>query len=172
MKHFVFLAMGQPVGREGVRYNTLSKGYTLIEILIVLFIISIVASIALLTVGRSDTKRMVLFAKELSEVLVAAQERAMLESSTISVSFGGQTVHVSRLPPEADDKKAITAGDVFKTYAVPSDVYIESNVRDIRISPTGDMTPFLIQVGRRGGKPEYTIRGERDGAVSYRADIH
>ena len=52
------------------------RGFTLLELLVVLVIISIVASMAMLTIGHNQNKEMETFTKELTQTLTLAEEQA------------------------------------------------------------------------------------------------
>jgi general secretion pathway protein H len=162
-----------------VHATTKVAGYTLIEILIVMFIISIVTSVALLTIGHNENKRMEAFATELTQLLGLAEEQAMLQPVVLGVRLNQKQVQFTRfVAPTEKEKNSWRALDdkIFATRAIPSgmqvDVKLAGQVKDnakenpqIIVSTNGEITPFTIYVGKKGEKPRYAVVGEPDGTI-------
>src|SRR5438105_3387067 len=66
-------------------------GFTLIEILIVIVIISIVTGIAALTISRNQQKQYEYLATSLSHLITLAEEEAMLRPTTLGLAFTDHT---------------------------------------------------------------------------------
>lgn len=163
--------------------SSAQRGYTLIEILIVLFIISIVSTVALLTIGRSDTRDMENFVQEVTQMISLAEEQAMLNPTVLGLTFDKENFYFNSLQKNnwqpVEDKN-------LNEHAIPSNLEVtiegqaakpDSEQRSavsrldpqIVISTNGDVTPFIIYVGKKGQKPRYVIRGEANGQVSSHA---
>ena len=81
------------------------RGFTLIEILIVIVIISIVSSVALLTMNHNDNRRIESFANELVQTMTLAEEQAMLQPSVLGLSFNVSSYDFASYQPPQGDKK-------------------------------------------------------------------
>lgn len=172
--------------------NFYMRGYTLIEILIVLFIISIVTSVALLSISRNENKQLESFANELTQKVTLAEEQAMLQPHVLGLSLRGNSYQFASYEAEAGEEKNVWTPQedaILGKHKIPSDIEIsvqmggvrtaalEDEVEDevdeaekmnpqIVISTNGDITPFIIYVGKKGEKPRYAITGDADGSVT------
>ena len=157
-------------------------GFTLIEILIVLFIISIVSSVALLSIGHNENKRLASFANELTQTMVLAEEQAMLQPSVLGVILKDNSLQFVTLQSITDKNKSwLPLNDkVLNQHLVPDNIQLEIEVGGQRvdlsddkaatmpqiiISTNGDVTPFRIYIGKKGERPRYMVVGEADGNV-------
>lgn len=162
-----------------MKYTTKMKGFTLIEVLVVLFIISIVTAIALLTIGNNEQREVKQFAEELTQILTLAEEQAMLQPTVLGLALNQDSFHFASYQLEADKKKNYWKplhDNLLGKHRIPSD--IEVNIKmgkesglpnhepQIIISTNGDLTPFTIYVGKQGEKPLYEIKGDADGHVT------
>jgi len=163
-----------------------APGYTLIEILIVMFIISIVTSIALLSIGKNQNKQLESFANEFSQMVTLAEEQAMLQPSILGLSVRADAFEFSAFHPGVGEKKPAWIAveeRVLGKRRIPDDIQVgieaggnktaasgeddaASSVPQIIISTNGDLTPFTVYVGRKGEKPRYMIKGDADGNVT------
>ena len=149
-------------------------GYTLIEILIVLFIISIVTSIAMLSIGRNDNKQMESFANEMIQVLTLAEEQAMLEPNVLGISFDERSYRFVKLQEKEGKKNWLPMEDeALDKHLIPGNVHVSLSMGyhdearpQIIISTNGDVTPFTLYVGKPNEKPRYVITGDADGNIT------
>lgn len=157
-----------------------SKGYTLIEILVVLFIISITASIALLSLNRNQNKQVEIFTNELTQLITLAEEQAILQPAILGLHFSGHDFHFASYQPSITSKERAwlpLSNELLNKRVIPNNIEIKLEVNHMRadfnkntpqivISTNGDMTPFTIFIGTHGQKPRYAITGTADGSVS------
>jgi general secretion pathway protein H len=158
-------------------------GFTLIEVLIVILIISIVTSVSLLTLNRNENRDIETFANELTQMVSLAEEQAMLEPKVLGISFEGNDVQFHSLFTDKESKKQIWQpfnDRILGTYTIPSNVQLslqvagneiklkddERKVPPIVISTNGGMTPFILYVGKKGEKPRFAITADADGNVN------
>lgn len=152
------------------------RGYTLIEILVVLFIISIVTSVALLSIGRNKNKEVESFTQELVQRMQLAEEQALLQPVVVGVSFNNHSLQFTRYQ---EKKWQPLSENALSPYRIPKGIQvkielntaegegeIKKNFPPIIFSTSGDMTPFTIYVGRVGEAPRYAIKGEADGMLT------
>ncbi|TAK75190.1 MAG: type II secretion system protein GspH [Gammaproteobacteria bacterium] len=136
------------------------RGYTLIEILIVLFITSIVTSVALLSLHRNENKQVESLANELTQMLTLAEEQAMLQPSVLGLTIGADRFQFTRL--QKDRWVPV------EEHAIPEGMQLRLE-GEVIISMNGDITPFTLYVGKKGEKPRYAVRGDVDGTITSKA---
>jgi general secretion pathway protein H len=160
------------------------SGFTLIEILIVVLIISIVTSVGVLTISRNNNKEIELFAKELTQVIRMAEEQAMLQPVELGLMMKDQTYQFAGLQTtENTNTQHWSALDdnVLGQHAIPSHIEVRVDTQSpqnndddenkkkqpqLVISTNGDVTPFTIYVGKKGAKPRFAISGDADGNIT------
>lgn len=165
------------------------RGFTLVEILIVLFIISIVTSIAMLSISYNHNKKIETFANELTQLLTLAEEQAMLQPSILGVSFSQHTFQFASFKIMNEKKKTWVLLDdsILGKHNIPNDIELKIKASDVSldknkdkeededieqfnpqiiISTNGDVTPFAIYIGKEGEKPLYVIIGDTDGSIT------
>jgi general secretion pathway protein H len=69
------------------RHNRYQQGFTLLEILLVITIIAIMAGMATLAIGGSDTRLLQQEARRLQQVLLMAQDRAAFKHSNLGLQL-------------------------------------------------------------------------------------
>lgn len=159
------------------------RGFTLIEILIVMLIVSIVAGAAVMTIGHNDNKRIERFANDFSQLILMAQEQAILYPMVLGVAIEPQQFRFYQWVSAGAKAKwqLIQDDNLLKTHAIPDGLVVQlrsqrkqlekeddSNKKapQIVISMNGSMTPFMLYVGKQDTKPLYVVTGEADGQVS------
>lgn len=154
------------------------RGYTLIEILIVMVIISIVGSMALLTISRNQSSRLQNFSKELTNLMLLAEEQAMLRPAVLGLEVKQNSYQFFQYQDQwkpLNDKTLIER-------PFPSNAQIRLEIQgkttnpienddapkpQIIFSSNGDVTPFVISVGKKNAAPLYTIKGSLDGNIQF-----
>lgn len=160
-----------------------TTGFTLIELLIVIFIISIVTSVAMLSISRNENKQIESLANELTQKLALAEEQAMLQPTILGLSVDQQKMRFSSFKSTDNAKNewrplldnALSARDIPDNI----EVTVEANGKKVSelneaerqspqivISTNGDVTPFTIYIGKKGQKPRFAITGNADGGVT------
>lgn len=160
-------------------------GFTLVEVLVVILIISIVTSVALLSVGHNENKKIETFAKELTQVVSLASEQAMLQPVILGMAINEHSFEFLRYEASQDDKEnhwQPLNDNLLGRHEIPHGVSVEVKVQNNQIhteekgvvpqiifSTNGDITPFTIQVGKKGERPRHAIIGEADGHLTQKA---
>jgi prepilin-type N-terminal cleavage/methylation domain-containing protein len=174
-------------------------GFTLIEVLVVLVIISVVTAGVLLTVRHNRSWDERLFSENLSETLSLAQEYAILQSTTLKVVFHVNKIDFYQL--KIDDKSqnsywmkvqdtplhSIIIPSIYQiqlqlpTQVLPADQEDEDedekdqdkllaeDASSILMTMSGDWTPFVLLVGEPDKLPLYRIVGSAGGGISMHA---
>lgn len=158
-------------------------GYTLIEVLIVILIISIVTTATLMTISRNENRDIEMFAKEITQMVSLAEEQAMLEPNVLGISLASHSVQFASLGKDTETKKpvwlplndhvlnrAVIPGNIQISLEVAGKVVelngVSKSIPQIIFSTNGDVTPFVMYVGKKGKKPRYAITADADGNVS------
>jgi general secretion pathway protein H len=156
-------------------------GFTLIEILVVLIIISIVSATVLFTVHPNQSRQMENFSNELVDTLHLAAEEALLKSEILRMRFTNNVYIFERyMPDKKDDEHQWQPlnDNVLGPHLVPNFVGVSLSIKGeefvdkepvIIFSSSGDVTPFTIYIARKGEPPAFLITGEADGYISSKA---
>jgi general secretion pathway protein H len=162
--------------------NHREAGYTLVEILVVILIISIVTSVGLLSIRHNDNKRLESYANELIQRLTFAEEQAMLQPVIIGFVMNEKHFQFVRLQSSANhDSWEPMVDRILGEQAIPDDMAWRLEVKQsdsqltdkqesahpqVVISTNGDITPFTLYIGMKGQKPRYAVIGQADGSVT------
>ena len=82
-----------------------NSGFTLIEVLIVIFIISIVSTTALMTIGRNENRRLETLAIQITQMLTLAEEEALLQPAVIGLAISDTSFQFLRYQPAGNQYK-------------------------------------------------------------------
>ena len=147
------------------------RGFTLIEILIVMAIISIVSGVAVLAITSNQNKSIEYFTQQLTHLIQLSEEEAMLRPATLGLAFTPTTFqffsyHKNWQP--LTDKN-------FGEHTIPNNIKIIVTVQNkpvpldgkphLIISTSGDVSPFLILIGKQNKPPRHQISGESNGNI-------
>lgn len=153
------------------------KGFTLIEVLVVMVIVSIVTTVALLSLGRNQTKDMQALVAGLTQSLSLAQEQAMLAPAKLGLSVNAQGWQFwvyqgqphAQWQPEASEglgSRALPDHWVMRLRVLnPLQGKTQDGEPPIIITSDGDMTPFVITLSERDQRPKVQVQGRSDGSV-------
>ena len=154
---------------------TINRGFTLIEILIVIVIIGITAGFALIAFGDFGEGRRILFsAEQLVNTLKLAQQQAILETSTMGLRIDNTSYQILRFQ-DSSNWEPISNKGIFKINYFPKNTVItlKTNNKTPRGSPSivinssGDMTPFTLDFGTNKEKMMTVLTGRHDGSLNF-----
>jgi|SRR5579872_2504010 len=151
----------------------MTKGFTLIELLIVMIIISIVAGIAVITVSTSQRKQYETLANQLVNSILLAEQEAMLRPATLGLAF---TPHSFQFYMMEKNKWVAIDKSPLKRHTLPANIQITLKINNeivetngslkIIITPSNDLTPFIILIGKHDENPYYQVKGQANGEVT------
>ncbi len=152
------------------------RGFTLIEILVVILIISITLGFALMAFGDFGEHRKIRSAAEgFSEFAELVHERALLESSTLRLQLTQSGYSVQRLNPE--HKWQSLQASMYRLHPLPSKTLVSvasgsSKIDQLMIimSATGDMTPFKVYFGSASQARLASITGKENGTIFFQKE--
>jgi general secretion pathway protein H len=159
------------------------RGFTLIEILVVILIISIITSVGVMSIGRNENKEVEKFANELTQLVSLAERQAMLQPNTLGLQLSQQSFQFSSLQNKQADTKqewVPLQDSMLGKRNIPDNIELrvdvghtqsnddekEKTLPQVIISSNGDITPFNIYVGLKGQKPRYLVSCDASGQVT------
>src|SRR4051812_704300 len=132
-----------------------ARGFTLIEILIVMVIISIVATTAMLTIHFNQRKQVEDFSEQLSDLISLAENNAMMHSVPYGIALSN---HAIQFYVWNENKKTweIAPSHVFHEKKLLDNMRIVLKIHDqtipadgvprLIVSPNGDLPEFVFYV--------------------------
>ncbi|CDZ78399.1 Putative general secretion pathway protein H [Legionella massiliensis] len=148
------------------------RGFTLIEILVVVIIMGITVGFALLAFGDfGASRRATLAAEQFSSFIKLAQEQAIIEGSTLGIDINNSGYSSYRFVQGRWQQ--ISGSNVFRSHNFPDNVTAnlrlgirKSNSKDpsIIISASGDVSSFVIDFGTNRNSV-VTSLSNRDGQL-------
>ena len=165
-----------------------NKGFTLVEILVVVFIISLSATLIIVNL-RADDKhggKLDDIGQHLQSLMTLAQEEAILQQTPLGIVIGMHGYAFTQLTnqnPFAPMQWSMLAIDsFFKTTWLPEHITLSLTIRgqpaplaspsEIHASPqliffaSGDITPFTLRLIDKKRKTAIQIMGQENGFIN------
>ncbi len=149
-----------------------NRGFTLIEILVVLLIIGITLGFAMLAFGDfGGNRRIIVAAEQFVNYVKFIQQDAILETGTLGIKLDQNGYQVMRFIPLKNWQPMLKKG-VFHQQRFPSNalVHLENNSQmdgpQIIINAAGDMSAFSLNFGSKKQANIARVIGGRDGSVA------
>jgi len=152
----------------------LERGYTLIEILIVMVIISIVAMTAVLSIHVNDNRRLSALAHEIANLISLTEEEALLRPAVLAFVPSQQGFGFVKYDNDKHQWQALLQKPL-DTHVLPNDIELILKIHDkvvpvdsapqLIFSTNGDITPFIILLGIKDKPSHYQITGESNGEI-------
>lgn len=153
------------------------KAFTLIEVLVVLIIISIITSVAVLSIHLGGVEqRLDNDALQLKLLLKLANDQAILEATQIGLMMDHNQYRFVRYSYQQNSDnnpwQDIGSGPLATRYRIGSDIRItltptsqDDGSPQIIFYSTGEITPFTIELTPVQGKVKYTVTGTFGGDI-------
>lgn len=149
------------------------RGFTLIEILVVLLIIGISSSIAFIAFGDFGAGRKIVVAGEqFSSYMQFLQQRAILESNTFGVKLDKDSYETLSLKDGVSWQSMPKTSHFHRQYFPKKSVVVFkrkfSNAKgepDIIVYPSGEMSEFELMFGSATEPDLITLIGKRNGEL-------
>ena len=151
----------------------LNKGFTLIEILVVLLIVGITTGFALMAFGDFGEKRSIIVAAEqFTQYVKLVQQQAILETSTLGINITDNGYQVLRFKSPAS-WSSMPMKSIFHRQHFPKGLVIglkntnhKRGIPAIIINSSGDMTEFTLDFGTAKQPSIAMITGQRNGTIT------
>lgn len=153
-----------------------AKGFSLLELLVVLIIIGIIISVAIAALGDFGLGRRIKASiTEFKNIVALAEEQAILEPAVYGMTITQKGYGFYRyIRVEKKFKwQAITDDPLLRFRTWPTGSKVTINIEDLTplpvagpkiiISSSGDITPFNLEIGAEN--PSYRIQVESNGTV-------
>lgn len=137
------------------------RGFTLIEILVVVAILAIAASVAVLAYDGSDRDRATREARRFAGALEHAAARAQMRAETLGASADGGTWRFWRRDPDSGRWQPIGDDEVLAAHALPPPMTLAPTSYSGRpvdagvivpFRPTGRNEPFTFELAARDAR--------------------
>jgi len=159
-------------------YSRNQRGFTLLEIVVVVFIVGLIATIITLRF-RTPTYEATpqAQANQILSFMQIVQEQAIIQPAILGIKFMGQEYQVFQLVSDNNQKKwfSLSSKNKFwKAKKIPSSLIIHLNTQEhsdafspnIIFLPSGELTPFELQLKEKGDERAYIIRGDESGNLT------
>ncbi|QDQ40995.1 type II secretion system protein GspH [Legionella geestiana] len=149
------------------------RGFTLIEILVVVLILGITLGFAVLSFGDfGAARRVVMQAEQFANALRLVEQRAILETRTLGVRLNNRAWQVLTFDPvkgwQPGPRNNFFREHVFSgntLVSVQKALNAEPSKPRIIFLPTGNITPFLINFGLAEQPPIASVEGKANGTI-------
>ncbi len=162
--------------------TTPPRGFTLLEIMVVLVLIGIITSFALLSVGGGPRERLAEEARRLAALVELHQQEAILSGELRGIQFGRAGYAILSLGEKGEWRPPATA-DTLIRHALPEDIalglWIEGRPADLKTTgklpqvvllASGETTEFVAVFGfaddRSPDAPRYRVAGDALGRLT------
>lgn len=160
----------------------LGRGFTLLELLVVVVLLAILSTAAVLSVGNlGDDRELEEESARLLRLLRLADEEAIMDGRDYGLYFEDSRYRFLRYTQETLDWQPV-GDDVFRERQLPDGLWLSLVVEDrevelgvtddsesvephVVILSSGEMTPFELSLGREFGERRTVIEGLPNGTI-------
>jgi general secretion pathway protein H len=160
-----------------------NRGFTLIEILVVIVIISIIITSALFSMHRfMQDRRVETMAKQIAAIIPVAQQQAMLQPAILGLKITASNYEFYRFVINEHNNtgnwQLITRDRILNKQILPAGLAInltthgqnllttqKQTTPQIIFFPSGDITGFEIKLGLKDQTANYALIGQENGSV-------
>ena len=161
-----------------LRRPTRDRGYTLLELIVVIFIIGLISGVILLRTGAMRFERKAsVYAQQLESFLQVCQQQAILQPAVIGILFSADKYGAYYFQEGKQAQWIALAGkdNFWRAREIPNDIALSITASvafhagvitpQIVIQPSGDLTPFSIDIGFAKEAPRYRLSGNNAGEI-------
>ncbi len=154
----------------------INKGFTLIEILVVIVIIGITLGFALIAFGDFGQNKKIIYAGEqLENTLRLAQQQAILENSTLGLKINNTSYQILKFQNGSQWQIGSSTNLLFKIHYFPKEMIISlktttpKNTQDpgIIINSSGETNSFSLNFGTHKDPSIAVLTGKDNGELNF-----
>lgn len=154
-----------------------SKGFTLIEVLVVVLIISVVFTLVVITIPDNKANILETEAERLVTLLTLAKQESIIQARELAIEFSNESYSFLIFQ---DQKWEAIDDDMFRTRELPEDVYHELYLQGeqfdfsdednetkprVFILSSGEMSPFEVILQHRDSVASYSVSADIGGKL-------
>jgi len=135
--------------------------------------ISIIASLAALSISVNKNKQLETLTYQLTNTLNLAQQEALLRSTTLGLVVSKNSFQFYQVGVKENTWEGMS-DSLLGLKHIPKDIKVTLKIQNkivsgappkLIISGSGEITPFTLYVGKEGSPPLYKIIGEPNGHI-------
>lgn len=165
----------RPLTRE-VKHLHHAAGFTLLEVLVVVFIVGIIVSFASLSINQNTSRLLEDEAQRLHGLIRLASEESVLKGHELALQFQKQVYRFVKL--EDDQWQPVRDDRLLRERSIPEELDLtlvlegvavsldsDSQAPKIVLLSSGEITPFELTLTNSDGE-HYVLRGDLNGALN------
>ena len=159
-----------------------SRGFTLLELLVVVVLLAVLSTAAILSVGNlGEDRELEQESVRLLRLLQLADEEAIMDGRDYGLYFEDSRYRFLRYVPESLEWQVLN-DEIFRDRALPEGLWMSLEVEDrevelglpeedqqiepqVVILSSGEVTPFVVAIGREFSERRTLIEGRPDGRI-------
>lgn len=119
------------------------RGFTLIEILVVLVIVAIMTGVVLARLDASDGRKLKLISEQMAVLLEAGRDEAVTRGLRVAISSDGEGYQFWVADEDRNDWRALTGSDILISRRLPENVIWHDQTVNGRERPLGERIVFF-----------------------------
>lgn len=158
--------------------SRLQKGFTLIEILVVIVLLGIILTVAMISIGNTQSGKLKEDMRRLLQIMRLAHEEAITNQQTLAMKFSAHGYALQRYDEKGKIWVSVTDPDFFRARKLDEDYKIRLLQDGLSVSLTdkdsgkvlmyssGEMTPFELDIGLPDSHINYHMSGDLMGKLT------
>ncbi len=152
--------------------SRLQKGFTLIEILVVMILLGIIMTIAMLSIGNSQSEQLEEDMRRLLQIMRLAHEEAIINQQTLAMKFSPHGYALQRYDGKGKIWIPVTEPAFFQAKKLDQGYEIKLLQEGLKVSlekedggkvmmySSGEVTPFELNIGLPDSEINYRMTGD------------
>ncbi len=158
--------------------SRLQKGFTLIEILVVIVLLGIIMTFAMISIGNTQSEKLEEDMRRLLQIMRLAHEEAITNQQTLAMKFSSHGYALQRYDDKGKIWIRVTEPAFFRPRKLDEDYEIKLVQDGLGVSLTdkdsgkvlfyssGEMTPFELSISLPDSDTDYRLSGNLMGKLS------
>ena len=151
-----------------------ARGFTLIEVLVVMLLIGIILGMTTLYIGGDDDSAVKQESERLALLVQTAQQEAILQGTIFLLEVVANGYRFARLNDE-DEFQVLEQDDILRAREMPVGVELQGLELEgaperqpgVLLWPTGELTAFAVTFKQAAGNARWRVEGLANGEVKF-----